>query len=84
MPQPEPRYGMDAVEAQPEDTAGCDCIHAQLAHCPVSHACLVVNPTFGPCPCLATIPTVREALEAAWHYGRSGGMSYRKPIRAAI
>lgn len=32
----------------------CDCVHPESKHDPTTGACLVVNPTFGPCPCAAS------------------------------
>ena len=59
--------------------ARCTCIHLALAHCPTTGACLVINPTFGPCPCDATPSDVLHALWAAHYYTRSNGHSYEGP-----
>jgi len=48
-----------------EATGECDsCSHPRCDHHLQTGACLRINPTFGPCPCDHTTPTVRAEQEA--------------------
>lgn len=44
----------------------CDCIHEPGHHDPKTGACLYTNPSFGPCPCAATPPESRAALQRVY------------------
>lgn len=48
----------------------CDCIHEAWQHDTDTGACLAVNPTFGPCPCLATPDDIRREQWTEWRANR--------------
>ncbi len=55
----------EVVVEEADQHVRCDCSHEPEHHDPVSGACFYANPTHGPCPCAATPPATRAALEAA-------------------
>ena len=55
----------DEEELLAQQTGECDsCLHPRCDHHLQTGACLRINPTFGPCPCDHTTPTVRSQQEA--------------------
>ncbi|HEY6207513.1 MAG TPA: hypothetical protein VIW28_00510 [Gemmatimonadales bacterium] len=57
----------------------CDCIHSPLYH-GADGSCLKLNVIYGPCPCAATPPATRKAMEAVHQvnqrYAAAGEIAY--------